>query len=370
MARLNLVIADMDEAYTESIVNYLMSSHSQRFQVSSFTQKELLYDFLIRENKKTDILLICPEFYSDSLPKDRVTSIIFLSSGRLSEEVPDCGCVNKYQHGEKLISDVINIFSEKCKSISLNNTGSKATKVAAVYSPVGGSGKTTLSTCMAKQCAKQGLQVFYLNFESIQSTSFFMDSRGDQGLSGILFFLKENNKNLQLKIEGTRLADSGSNVHYFLPPDSMFELEEIEPDEIKRLINELKAMGQYDIIFIDMSSALNSRNLAVMEACDEIFLVFPQDAVSCAKAEIFEKELDILKKRKNLDISDKITIVLNKYNSHMALEIDTVSIVDKSISYYIPIVPAMTSIKGNVDITDIFTEFCGSIQDLVSKYFE
>ncbi|NLD48941.1 MAG: AAA family ATPase [Clostridiaceae bacterium] len=370
MARLNLVIADMDEAYTESIVNYLMASHSQRFQVSSFTKKELLYDFLVNDSKKTDILLICPEFYCDSLPKDKITSIIFLAVGRLSEDVSDCGVVNKYQHGEKLINEVLNLFSEKCKNISLNSTGSKVTKAVAVYSPVGGSGKTTLSTCMAKQCAKQGLQVFYLNFESMQSTTFFMDSKGGQSLSEILFYLKGKNKNLQLKIEGTRLTDKESNVHFFLPPDSMFELEEVEPEEIKKLISELKAMGQYDIIFVDMSSELSKRNLAIMEACDEIILVFPQDAVACVKADIFEKELGILSKRNNIDISDKITIVLNKYNSHMALEIDTVSIVDESISHYIPIVPAMISIKGNVDFTEIFTEFSSSIQDLISKYFE
>lgn len=368
MGRLNLVICDIDEAYTESIVNFLMTNHSQRFQVSSFTKKNLLEGFLNQNSKKIDVLLICPEFYGDDLSKNNITSIVLLASGNMVENIPDVGVIKKYQHGDKLVGDLINIISDKSEVISLNSVGTKKTKVVAVYSPIGGVGKTTISMCLSKQCAKVGLQVFYLNIEALQSTSFFFNCKGEQNISSILFYIKEKSKNLQLKIEGSRHIDSDTNVHYFCPPDSMFDIQEVESDEIKKLVSELKDMAQYDIVFVDMSSELNNRNLALLEVCDEIILAFPQDAVSGVKAELFEKELEIIRDRKKIDVSDKITIVLNKYSSHMALEIDTISICDKSIEYYIPMTPGLVSIKGNIDYTDIFSDFCDSIQELVDKY--
>ncbi len=370
MGRINLVIADKDEAYIENIVNYLMVNHSRKFQVSSFTQKHLLYEFLNQSTNKVDILLVCPEFCSESMPKENVTSVVLLSTGMVPKELEGYTVIAKYQHGGKLTSNIINIFSENCDDIVISSPGDKNTKVVAVYSPVGGAGKTTIAACSAIQSAKEGLQAFYLNLEGLQSTPFFLNCKSEQSFSSILYYLKEKNINLHLKIEGTRIVDTESNVHYFPAIDSMFDFEDVEPNELIKLISEFRSMGQYDIVFVDMTSDLNDRNLALLESCDEIILVLPQDAISCIKAELFEKELEIIAKRKNLDLSGKITVVLNKYNSHMALEIDTISVSGKSISYYIPMVPGMVSvsIRGNAHFMDVFTEFCEGIHELIGKY--
>jgi len=48
MRRLNLVIADTDEGYVRNVVNHLMTNYLDKLRVSSFTRRELLYDFLSR----------------------------------------------------------------------------------------------------------------------------------------------------------------------------------------------------------------------------------------------------------------------------------------------------------------------------------
>lgn len=368
MGRLSLVIADTDEAYVESIVDYLMINHSQRFQVSSFTKREFLYEFLSGNTKKIDILLISNDLFSESLPKENITSIVLLVAGKLPQEIEGTSSVSKYQHGDKLVGNIVSIFSEKTENPVVKAQGDKKTKVIAVYSPTGGSGKTTIAVCSSIQCARRGLGVFYLNLENLQSTPLFFNCSSDQNLSGILYFLKEKNKNLHLRIEGSRLVDAEHDVHYFSPPESIFDMEEAEPQELKTLIDELRTMSQYDIVFVDMSSDLNSRNIALLEACDEIILVLSQDAVSEVKADVFIKQLNIINHRKELNLSDKMTVVLNRYNSHMALEVETVSINGKSISGYIPLVPGMTAIKGSAQFVDINSEFGRSIQDIINRY--
>jgi hypothetical protein len=118
-----------------------------------------------------------------------------------------------------------------------------------------------------------------------------------------------------------------------------------------------------------MSSSFDDRNIAILEACDEILLVLPQDAVSDIKVELFAKEMNILQERRGIDFTEKINMVLNKYNSYMALEVDTAEVCGKSIEYYIPAVPGMMAIKGNnrlMDLEGIFTE---SIEELIERYY-
>ncbi|WP_460997254.1 hypothetical protein, partial [Staphylococcus aureus] len=102
-----------------------------------------------------------------------------------------------------------------------------------------------------------------------------------------------------MKIEGAGCIDPKYRVHYFPPPDSVMEMEEILPDELQRLVRQIKAMRQYDIVFVDMSSCFNSRNIALLEACDEILFVIAQDSLSNTKAKSFINELDILSQKNN-----------------------------------------------------------------------
>lgn len=368
MTRLKLVIADTDEAYVENITGYFMLNYSQRFQVSSFTDKACLIEYLSDEGHKIDVLLIGSEMYSDEIPKENVATVILLTSERPNSENNDHYLIDKYQQGDKIAGDIFNIYAQRDDADVINVKGEKSTKIVAVYSPIGGSGKTTIATSCAIQCAQNGLGIFYLNLEDFQSTALFCDCRRGQNLSNILYYIKENSKNLQLRIEAAKCIDPEYKLHYFCPPESLLDLQESKPEELKALLDEFKNMSQYDIVFVDMSSSFDDKNIAVLDASDEILLVLPQDAVSDIKIDLFSNEMDILKKRKGLDFSDRINLVLNKYNSYMALEVETVCVCDKSIEYYIPVVPGMMAIKGNNRLMDLQGNFTESIDELIERY--
>lgn len=379
MRRLNVVIADTDKAYVDNMVSYLMTNHSERFQVSSFTKQEFLYDFL-SGLKKVDVLLISTDMYNESLPKENVTSVVLLTQGKLSAKFHGLNFINKYQHGEKIASDIVDMYPEKAdnsdspyNSECSHNTfvepeKHKNTKVVAIYSPLGGVGKTTIAVSSSIYCGQKGLNVFYLNLESFHSTPLFFHCKGEKNLSQIINHVTDKKDNLSLKIEESRQIDPDYNVHYFCPPESILDIEEADPEDLKELINGFKSMDYYDVVIVDMSNDLNKRNMALLEACDEVVLVLAQDAVSNVKAESISKQLKLLLERKKLDLSGKLTVALNKYNFHMALEVDTASINDEFISIYIPAVPGMTAIKGNTQLMDMQGEFGASIKELMDKY--
>lgn len=377
MGKLNLVVADTDEAYVENIVNYFMTNHSQRFQISSFTKHEFLYGFL-SELREIDVLLVSPEMYTESLPKEGIIEIFILTSGELPEKCKGLNHIDKNQIGDGFVKEIADKYPEDEDNaieepiveepVSVEQAiKDRKTKVVAIYSPLGGVGKTTIAVSSSIYCGKKGLNVFYLNFESFQSTPLFFNCKNEKSYSKILEYVKDKRDDLHRMIEASKQVDTDHNVYYLSPPESILDILEAEPKDFRRLINEFKSMGMYDIVIVDMSSELSDRNIALLEACDQVVLVLAQDAISNIKAESFSQQLEALLKRKGLDFTGKLTLVLNKYNFHMALEVETVDINEEFISIYIPVVPGMTAIKGNAQLVDLQGEFGASIQELMDK---
>jgi len=90
--------------------------------------------------------------------------------------------------------------------------------VVAIYSPIGGSGKTTVAVNSAVHCAKKGLEVFYLNLENFQSTPLYFNCKKERNLSELLRCLKQG-RNVAAKIRQIKQKDADYGVHYFVPPE-------------------------------------------------------------------------------------------------------------------------------------------------------
>ena len=349
MARLNLIIADKDTAYLESLVSFLMDKHPQKFKISFFTNETMLVDFFLKNNEKPALLLITPELYdylrtncsnfNDFGEKTETPIVVILCGSDISNITNGCNVIFKYQHGDKIASDLIHIYENvycknSCNEIDFTLQtkqmkdlhGLNKTWIVAVYSPAGGTGKTTIAVNLCIQCARLGMKVFYLNLENINSDSCFFENNINRydlqtNISNIIFASKEKDKNLKTKIEAAKLIDPIYNINYFPPPESAFEMEEVEPEDIKFLLNGLKSAGNYDITIVDMDSFLCKRNFAVMEECDDIILVYKPAPVSRQKLLCFNKELGIYEQKNRVNLQSKLIMVVNEYDENVTDEI-------------------------------------------------
>lgn len=365
---ISLVLADEDEGYAESMANFLISDFLHKFQVSSFTKKESIDRYFADDVKKTDILLISPGLYHQSLPLSRIGTLIILSNGRMPPEAEKYPSVNKYQHGEKFVNSILNIFCEQNPDEILEAAGGKKTKVVGVFSPSGGSGKTSIAVSCSLQCARKGQSVFYLNLESVSSTPLYFNCEGRENFSNILYYIKERSRNFTLKMEGTRCIDAEFDVHYFCPPDSIMEMQEISPEELVFLIQQMKFWGQYDYIFVDMSSSFDTLNIEILKVCDRILLVMSESSYSMIKTKTLFDQLDIIDQRSGLSISEKSTIVLNKCTGSGKFEIG-----DSNINTGIDVVqvvydPVLEGIPQTIYLADNSGRYGGCIKELISKF--
>lgn len=312
MSRLNIVIAHEDEEYIESLSGFLVAKYSQAFQVSSFSRKEPLEMFLEKNDHKIDLLLASRNLLNDCKHLENIEVTAAFNDGQSSCQIDGFERIGMYQHGDMLVKRIMEILSRENQNCHIEFSKSRSTTVVAVYSPSGGAGKTFVAVNLCIQCAKKGMSVFYLNLESIQSPLPFPGNNSEDNLSHILFHVKERKENLTLKIEGAKCIDTVYGIHYFMPPYSSLEMDEVIPDDLFYLIQQIKQTYTYDIVFIDMTSIFDNKTVALLKESDEILLIVTGDTLSRAKANAFHKELKLISKEQDTHISSKIRVIMNK----------------------------------------------------------
>ncbi|MCR4441964.1 MAG: hypothetical protein QHH10_07215 [Peptococcaceae bacterium] len=311
MARIHVVIADKDEEYSGSLVDFLLSHYSSRFEVTSFNEDSFLRDYLEKKKESVDLLLLGPGFTLEKRDWDGAGVVVFLAG---EEPLPENEkeTIFKYQCGERLVNQIMDIYARKNSKFSFPPGGSKKTRVVAFYSAAGGTGKTTLAVGSSLHSAWEGKSVFYLNLEMTPSTELFFSGEQGCSLSNVLFFLRKGGGDLAHKVDGARCEDCFHNgIYFFKPHASALDLKENLASELRLLVNILGLTRRYDRIFVDMSACLDSNNLAVLEACDEIMMVVTGDVVQAKKTNALLKELQSIENSKGAGLLGKIKYVVN-----------------------------------------------------------
>lgn len=312
MSKIRMVIADSDEDYVEGLTGFLLNNYSQRFHISAFTRTEYLEKYLSDNEDRIDLFLVSPEFLS-AKDLSKSGTVIILYEGKYSGKVEGCECVNKYQHGDVLVASILEIMSGEGRPEFAKFNTAKDTRIIAVYSPIGGAGKTSIAANLSIQCSKRGLKTFYLNLENIQAPTCYFNGSSEHNLSHVFFYLKDGECDLGMKLEGLKSVDIAYGVHFFMPSETILEMSEMHPGDYRRLLGQFRQTGSYDVVIVDMDTSFDPRNMALLEMSDEILLVGGEDLISRAKIAAFYRQLELLANKASFNIYDKIGLVINKH---------------------------------------------------------
>ncbi|MFA6308965.1 MAG: AAA family ATPase [Clostridia bacterium] len=383
MAKINIVIADNDLDYLEEISKFLSINFSQKLQLSSFSNNDELLSYMNNEQKKIDVLLISPNLYSDNIKKDMFGIVIILTAGLSLSKNSNFKYINKYQKASDIFNKIISIYSEHSKETLFSGIISKETKIVAVYSASGGAGKSTVSIASSIYLSMKGLKVLYLNFETFQSTQHYFTGGSDKNLSNLFYFMKNEKNKLALKMEETRNIDIKTGVHYFSPPDSALEIAELESEEIKYFLNQIREKSIYDVVFVDLSTELNKRNVELLNEADDIFLVFTSDITSITKLRLLMQQLETLKDNNENKIFDKLRFIENKFIERTRAENNNykddkfenaktagIKIGNSELLFCIPFIELFHSNPGNENIFGVNFEFDEAIGKLNERFIK
>jgi cellulose biosynthesis protein BcsQ len=209
-------------------------------------------------------------------------------------------------------------YADICQSFNVG--GDVRTSVVAVYSPIGGSGKTTIACALANYLSMMGKKTLYLNFEEVASDGGYFPQSEDKSMSDLMGYIG-NNINLGVKLQGIQQTKK-ENLYYinhFRSPNDIYEITE---SELEELLAQISNSELYDYVVVDMGGYLDYKTLKIFEIAEKIVLVDRNDMIGKIKMSKFLAQAHIVNeyiykmmrvinfgRKSNDEISDKIPVV-------------------------------------------------------------
>lgn len=305
MIRRKIILADEDSLYIENISNYMMEKHPQ-LELNIFTRKDSLVRYL--EGGGTADILILDEKLADLEMEKHTGDMVRILLSASMTPVPGYELVRKYQKTESLLNEIMLKYAEQTGSADALR-GNQSTRMVAFYSPAGGTGKTSLALALSMACAREGKKTFYLNLEEIGSVQEILNSeRGN--LSDVFFALKTKGMNVAVKLASCVEREKCAGFYFLAGVESVSEYEEITGEEVKRFLQELKSLAEYDLIVVDLSSGFSELTRSVLGYVDDIFVPVLPEETSVSKIRHFLNEARIHEKYDS--VIQKMTLIVNR----------------------------------------------------------
>ncbi len=300
----SILAAALDENYLMNLVTKMFHELDDNIEITIITNYEYLLDYINNGYSMEQILIISSDMFFNTISYSSFESVVVLSDGEDQTGVYEKYIyINKFMNVDSMYDSIINQTSLREISEKLFT---KETSIVAVYSPVGGSGKTTFAYGLCYAFAKAYKKALYVSVDSLQSFGYLfkepqvIDLDVEKKISGqdeyIANAIKKNIQNMGFD---------------FIPPLrlSMYALG-ISIKNYAYMINEIKASNEYDFIVIDVPSDFNSEIASIIGKADKVITISTQDIAASYKT---RKMLD------NMDVSDskKFLFICNKYQQLM-----------------------------------------------------
>ncbi|MGG4221357.1 AAA family ATPase [Paenibacillus jamilae] len=324
MVPVKVVLAVEDRDYIEPLLNYVHGSeYARRLRITAFSQPEAFHQYMIETSgmKRPDVVVGETAFLNLwTTRKDAGIACLVLHEG---EHVSEYGQpLLKYQPLSELVGFILETAKQRSnsrKSVNSREGGMIIGMVAAS----GGLGKTTTALNMSKQLGNEGYSVFYLNLETVDSSSLFTGSDSSsgapgEGLSRLLYDLKsEGNERTSLSIASYCVHRPEIHADTFQPVYNRKELMDMTCDEAKELIRTIAESGQYDVVIVDGDSEHGERAQAVLEASHKLIWLLADDLMSMHKCGLWLEVLATTQPEGLEAMICKTSFVVNRYMGTM-----------------------------------------------------
>ena len=281
---ISIAIADKNFEYINRMSDLLQKYND--LSVSLFTSGEKLSAAI--ESSRFDIVLFDPDISDTKLEFHNVKLPICLYSDESNNTglYSDLNKIHKYQRISNIYKEFIKLYAEKAGTV-MESGGPNNTKITAVYSPVGGSGKTTIALAIAASLAERDKKVLFVSFEQLASSASIYPYK-EEGITSLLAAISGDTV-FGLKLKG--VAKTGAfNVDYIEGFERIVDYRAVNMEETGELLTKIKNSGLYDNVVVDTNSNIDDILTAVFEQANNIVIVNKPGTLSSFKIEMFSKQ--------------------------------------------------------------------------------
>ncbi|TVY10120.1 AAA family ATPase [Paenibacillus cremeus] len=316
MRKMTLVLLDSDRYFSEMLSVFIRTSeYADRFTIHCFSSKPQGLQFL-EETQEPFILLVQETWLPlpETLARLKLGCTVLISDHHHSVLEVDYPVLCKFQPLDRLLSEVAAHYNDYC-AVQQPLLGSRSTRVIAVYSTVGGAGKTVTALQIAKQLTLHGERVCCVSFERLPSYAWYpvQDAAGAEAFSSMVYYAKMNPKLLSSKIERWKSKHPVMKFDYIPPLAHLREWQELTEDDAASILQGLVDAKLYDVLVLDLDSILNDVMRQLLVKSDQVLWLLLDDVVYLQKTVTSLSEFRQTDEPDSwLDLKKKISFVQNK----------------------------------------------------------
>ncbi len=307
--KIRLALLESDSSYLRRVVPMFNSRYAEELEIYSFTDVDAAMACL--EEKKIDVFLASNSFKIDFTQIPKKCGFAFLVESLDINSIDQHKAICKFQKGELIYKQILSIYSEHVPNISgMPSSQNGAMKTIAFCSPCGGVGTSTAAAACAIALANAGQRVLYLNAEIYGEADIYFSCDGQFDFSDVIYAVKSNKTNRALKLQSTVKQDQ-TGVYYYSSVRIPLDIMEMGPNDYLTLQNELKALGCYDYVVMDVEFPKTQAAYKLFEYCNSIVLVTDSSDTSEAKVTKAIRGIQILDGQSDFAMQPRMWLLRN-----------------------------------------------------------
>ena len=269
-------ICDLEPEYACDFTEYLTHRKNLPFEVHAFTSAEGFLEF--EKDHAVELLLISARALNARIRERPIGKIVVLSEGNADRQSP-YSQVCKYQSSSQVLRETLQAYSESSTAAAIFPILKNTTQVFGVYSPAGGSGKTSFSLALAQELARQK-PTLYLNLEGCSGLAEVLDCTSAHTLSDLLYFAHQKETGIIHRLNS--MAQSFGPLDYIPPVRLAEDLHQASWEDLQYLLRQILTQTAYEALVLEIGDE-SEYLIPLLETCTKIFMPVRQDDLSSCK---------------------------------------------------------------------------------------
>ncbi len=307
---MRLLICTKDVTYAERLSSLFEREYGEKMEISVFS--DIRYFQESEKSRSTDVVLFGEEFEKEAVAVSRNMPWVWavLAAQIYEDGNDDVVRIAKYQRVDMLYKAILDLYSQggRVRRFSdLNNNGN-ACRVYGFLSAGGGVGTTTVARAYAAKCALYE-KVLYLDM-GILGFEWKQDET-EHGMDEILIALKSRRDILPIKLMSA-VSSTKEKVSVYASCKDSLHLLEVSGEDIARLVNAIRGLGEYDKLILDIGNHFSEREFEMAGQADCLVYVAEDNDCERKKYEKLCQIFQSLEQRDDVKLLRKMMIFRNK----------------------------------------------------------
>ncbi|MBR1642007.1 MAG: hypothetical protein IJ683_06780 [Butyrivibrio sp.] len=271
-----LAIFDRSTLYSMRLSEYLREHLKLSFGIQTFTEKEEFMAFI--ESEEVSLLIASSSASSglEEMIKERCSAVMILEEDEFKgpsgfDEDDGFFHMSKYLPAGKILERLLTVCMENpdgFPDLGIRHMENEC-KVVGLYTPLSGSGQTTLAIQMAEQLARTNKTIF-ISFESFSALTQTFDEEAGQDITDMMYYADCERDKFCIYLEKIKVRKNG--VDYIAPAKTAMQIKEMGCKKVRELIALLSREAGYEYVILDLKDYPEGF-FEILSMCDVLYTI-------------------------------------------------------------------------------------------------